>query len=396
MADARLAPLAYPFNDPQGLTLHERYRDALAHPRLTRVRLPYGEPAWLATRFADVRAVLGDPRFSREEAARHDAPRTQPVQPPPGILSSDPPHHTRIRNLIAKAFTPRRVEEMRPAIRARAEELVGAMLAMGPPVDLVEHYALALPVSVICELLGVPLEDRPRFRQWSDDALSTNRLSKEEFEASRTGLQSYMTELYDKRRAAPRDDLVSALIAVRVDDDRLSEEELLDLGVSLLVAGHETTASQISNFLYVLIEEPEQWERLRADPGLIPAAVEELLRYVSTGSGGGRVRYATEDVEVGGTRVRAGEPVLVAFGAANRDAERFEDPDALVLDRNDRHHVGFGHGVHHCLGAALARVELQETLRVMLDRMPGLRLAGDITWKTKMLVRGPRVMPIGW
>jgi cytochrome P450 len=389
-------PLAYPFNQDEGLALDEAYAAAREAAGMVRVRLPFGEPAWLATRYADARLVLGDARFSRELAAEHDAPRPMPVQQTTGILSMDPPDHTRLRTLVAKAFTVRRVEQLRPKVRDLARRLVGEMVAGGQPADLVEDFALPLPVAVICELLGVPVRDRPRFRVWSDAVLSTSRLTAEESEASREELRDYMRGLIAAHRAEPADDLMTALIEARDMRDRLTELELVDQCVGILVAGHETTASQIPNFVYALLERPEQWATLRDDPELIPAAVEELLRFVPLGAGASFPRYAKEDVQVGGTLVRAGEPVLVAIGAANHDALRFEAPGEIRFDRASNQHLGFGHGVHHCLGAPLARVELQEALRALLGDLPTLRLAGDIEWKTEMLVRGPRTMPVGW
>lgn len=270
------------------------------------------------------------------------------------------------------------------------------MEAAGPPVDLVEEYALPIPVAVICRMLGVPEEDRPKFRIWSDAALSTSSLTAEEFDANREELRAYMAGLIAQHRAEPRDDLMTALIEARDGGDRLSELELVDLCVGILVAGHETTASQIPNFVHTLLDHPGEWQRLGSDPGLIDSAVEELLRFVPLGSGAGQPRYAKEDIEVGGTLVRAGSPVLVAVGAANRDALRFSAPGKLDLSRATNQHLGFGHGVHHCLGAPLARLELQEALGALTARFPDLRLAGDIVWKGEMLVRGPRVMPVGW
>ncbi len=308
----------------------------------------------------------------------------------------DPPDHTRLRRLSAKAFTVHQVEKLRPDIRALAEGLIDDMIAAGPPADLVEDYALPIPVGVICRMLGVPTEDRPRFRVWSDNALSTSSLTADEFHASREELREYMRGLIEQHRARPADDLMTSLIEARDVGDRLSELELVDLCVGILVAGHETTASQIPNFVYTLLDYPEQLALLREDPDLIPAAVEELLRFVPLGIGGSQARYATEDVEVGGTLVRAGEPVVVAVGAANRDALRFTEAGKLDVQRESNGHLGFGHGAHHCLGAPLARLELQEALRALILRMPGLRLAGDIVWKTEMLVRGPRSMPVGW
>ncbi|MFD7921975.1 cytochrome P450 [Streptomyces sp. NPDC059740] len=391
-----LAPAAYPFNESGGLDLAEAYTAALQAPGLLRVQMPHGEPAWLATRWADARLVLGDQRFSRAEASRRDEPRHNEGRIDSGILSMDPPDHTRLRTLVTKAFTVRQVERMRPAVRELVRELLDAMEEAGPPADLVETFALPLPVAVICRLLGVPEEDRPRFRVWSDAALSTSSLTQEEMQANREELIAYLSGLIAERRVRPREDLMTALIEARDVGDRLSEQELVDLCIAILVAGHETTASQIPNFVYALLDHPDQWARLQADPALVNGAVEELMRFVPLGAGASFPRYATADVEVGGTLVRAGEPVLVAVGAANRDALRFAEPGRLDVGRQEVQHLGFGHGVHHCLGAPLARMELQEALAGLLARFPGLRLAGDVVWKQQMLVRGPREMPVGW
>ncbi|MFF9350869.1 cytochrome P450 [Streptomyces sp. NPDC014734] len=396
MTTAEAAPVAYPFNTAEGLGLAEEYERVRDRTGLLRVQMPYGEPAWLVTRYADARLVLGDQRFSRAVAASHDEPRQSEGQRDGGILGMDPPDHTRLRSLVAKAFTVRQVEKLRPQVRELTAELLDAMEAAGQPADLVDLFALPLPVAVICRMLGVPTEDRPKFRVWSDAALSTSSLTAEEFERNRDELRAYMAELIAQHRKAPQDDLMTALIEARDGGDRLSELELVDLCVGILVAGHETTASQIPNFVLTLLDHPDQLERLRAEPGLVPNAVEELLRFVPLGSGAGQPRYATEDIEVGGTLVRAGSPVLVAVGAANRDALRFTAPGVLNVARESNQHLGFGHGVHHCLGAPLARLELQEALSALITRFPGLRLADDVTWKTEMLVRGPRVMPIGW
>jgi cytochrome P450 len=396
MTTTQTEPLAYPFNEDEGLDLNEAYAAARAAEGLTRIQMTYGEPAWLATRYADARLVLGDKRFSRAAAADHDEPRTSPGKRNSGILMMDPPDHTRLRTLVAKAFTMRRVELLRPRVAELATDLLAGMKAAGEPADLVEDFALPIPVAVICELLGVPVEDRGKFRAWSDAALSTSSLTAEEFERNREELRDYMRGLIAQHREQPADDLMTALIEARDVRDRLTELELVDLCVGILIAGHETTASQIPNFVYSLLDQPGQWAKLVAQPELVPAAVEELLRFVPLGAGAGFARYATEDIEVGGVLVRAGEPVVVAIGAANRDALQFDEAEGLVLDRADNHHLGFGHGVHHCLGAPLARLELQEALSALLREMPELHLAGDIVWKTQMLVRGARSMPIGW
>ncbi|BCK73216.1 cytochrome P450 [Streptomyces libani subsp. rufus] len=396
MTTADTAPLSYPFNVPESLELSEEYEQARNRPGLLKVRMTYGEPAWLVTRYAEARFVLGDQRFSRAEGARHDEPRQSEGRQDSGILGMDPPDHTRLRTLVAKAFTVRQVEKLRPQVKQLANELLDELEAAGPPADLVDRYALPIPVAVICRMLGVPAEDRPRFRVWSDAALSTSSLTAAEFDANMEELRAYMRQLIEEHRRAPQDDLMTALIDARDVNDRLSEVELVDLCVGILVAGHETTATQIPNFVLALLDHPGQLALLRERPELIGGAVEELLRFVPLGSGASQARYATEDVEVGGTLVRAGTPVLVAVGAANRDALRFDAPGTLDISRTGMQHLGFGHGVHHCLGAPLARLELQEAIGALITRFPDLRLAGDVVWKSEMLVRGPRVMPVGW
>jgi cytochrome P450 len=205
-----------------------------------------------------------------------------------------------------------------------------------------------------------------------------------------------MAGLIERHRSAPRDDLMTALIEARDVGDKLTEPELVELCISILVAGHDTSVSQIANFAYALLDQPGAWLRLVEDPGLVTAAVEELMRFIPLIATASFPRYPTEDVTVGGVLVRTGEPVLVAVGAANRDALQFSSPDELRFDRATNHHLGFGHGAHHCLGAALARLELQESLAALVRELPGLRLAGDPEWKAAMLIRGPGSMPVRW
>jgi cytochrome P450 len=298
--------------------------------------------------------------------------------------------------LVTKAFTARRVEALRPRAQQIADSLVDAMLAQGAPADLVEDFALLLPITVICELLGVPVEDRTDFRVWSDAFLSTSKFTVDEVIVHRGQLRAYIAALIAARRDDPRDDLLTALVSARDDDDRLSEEELLSLSEAILIAGHETTASQIPNFVHTLLVHPDQLAVLGADLDLVPRAVEELLRFTPLGEGGTQARYALEDVELGGITVRAGEPVVVAIHAANRDETVYTRPDELDLHRREASHIGFGHGPHHCLGASLARMELQVALRTLLGRLPGLRHAGEVTWKSGLSTRGPEHMPITW
>ncbi|MFE5325094.1 cytochrome P450 [Embleya sp. NPDC056575] len=387
-------PVAYPFNEAAGLELSARYAEAQQADGLERVRLPYGEPAWLVTRYADARLVLGDARFSRAACTAHDEPREQPGRVTAGIGATDPPDHTRLRKLVAKAFTVQRIERLRPGIRALAERLAQDMADSGPPADLVESFALPLPVAVICRVLGVPEADRPLFRKWSDDAVSSN--TAEQVASSMRELSAYMVELIAEHRVRPADDLITELIEARDIGERLSEAELVEQCMGLLIAGHEATAMLIPNFVHLLLGRHHGLGWLRDEPDRIPAAVEELLRFVPLRTGALAARWATEEVEVGGTPVREGEPVMVSVGAANHDARRFTAPDVLDLGREGNRHVAFGHGVHHCVGAPLARLELQEALRALALRMPSLHPAGDVVWKSRSLVRGPHTMPVGW
>jgi cytochrome P450 len=389
--------ITYPVTEPGELDPDPLFQEWRAEQPLVRVRLPYGEPVWLATRYADAKIVLADPRFSRAAALGHDQPRTRPHIPPAGtLLDFDPPEHSRLRRLVTKGFTARRIAELRPHVQGIADGLVDTMIADGSPADLVDGFALPLPVTVICELLGVPFEDRGAFRYWSDAMLSTTRMDPSEVATALGQLRAYLADLVEQRREDLRDDLLSALITARDENDRLSEDELLSLAQLILVAGHETTASQIPNFVWVLLHHPDQLERLKADPDLLPTAVEELMRYVPLGFGAGSARYATEDVELSGVLVREGEPVVAMVGSANRDERAYPDAGTLDLGRQGPTQLGFGHGAHHCLGAPLARMELQIALGTLFSRLPDLRLAGDIAWKKGMSTRGPERMMVAW
>jgi cytochrome P450 len=391
---------SYPFSQPDRLHLDPLYAQLRRTEPLVRIRMPFGEEAWLATRYADVKTVLGDPRFSRAASVGRDEPRITPRQIGGGILSMDPPDHSRLRRLVAKAFTARRVELLRPGATAIATELIDAMVAEGPPVDLVARFATPLPVRVICELLGVPAADQDRFHTWSEAIVSTTSLTPQQIAGYLDNLHDYMAGLIAQRRVTPTDDLIGALVQARDgDNDRLSEQEMVQLAAGLLAAGHETTVTQIPNFVYILLSNPDQLALLRSTPALVPGAVEELMRYVPLGVAAAFARYATEDIDLGGVLVRGGDPVIASLSSANRDGEVFEDPDRFDVTREVNPHIGFGHGVHHCLGAQLARMELQVALDTLLKRLPALRLAvaeKDLDWKTGLLVRGLRSMPVTW
>ncbi|EME54995.1 cytochrome P450 [Amycolatopsis decaplanina] len=382
----------FPF-DEEGLELNESYRRARTTPGLVRVQQAYGEAAWLATRYEDVRFVLADPRFSRAMSMTENCPRTTEGVQRGGLLFMDRQDHSRIRGLVAKAFTMRQVAALRPKVHELTDTLAGRIASGTPPVDLVEGYAKPARSTVIFELLGIPPEDRDGFRGLCEGVLSTGAMSAEEFGANHVKLNGYMAELVQRRRREPGEDLMTALIAARDVRDRLSEDELVNVCIDILLPAYQ---SQVPNFVHALMRQPGTWDRLVAEPRLLPSAVEELVRFVPLVEGAPFPRYATEDIAIGGVAVRAGEPVLVSMAAANRDSSVFVDADELVLDREDNRHLGFGHGIHFCLGAQLARMALYEELGALLRRIPTLRPAGEAVWNTEMGIRGLRTMPVGW
>jgi cytochrome P450 len=396
------APVPFPFPPPPSIFHPSPELKELQRSRpVVQFQLPDGKTGWLVTRYEDVRQVLIDPRFSRAAAAGPDVPDTGLGQASAdSILGMDPPEHTRLRRLVAGAFTARRVETLRPRVVKLIDELIDRMCTLPQPADLVENFSLPLPVQVICELLGVPAEDRHIFHEWSDTLLSDINRDPKEIEAAFGHLAEYIGKLIAIKRAQPAEDLMTALIAARDGQDRLSEEELVRLGITLLIAGHETTANQINMFLLTLYEYPEQLERLRADREMIPQAVEELMRFVQLGAvGAGLPRVTTEEVELGGVRLPAGAAVIPVMTAANRDPAVVYDPDRLDVTRPQSAHLGFGAGVHHCLGAQLARMELQEALRGLLGRMPRMEIAApveELNFKDGMIVRSLRALPVRW
>jgi cytochrome P450 len=357
-----------------------------------------GGGLWILSRFADCRAALLDPRFSSD--LRHaadfdpDAPLAQAASAL--MVYNDPPDHTRLRGLVQKAFTPRRVHDLRPRVEEIVAELLGARAASGE-MEVLGDLAYPLPFRVIAELLGVPAGDHGRFRAWANDmSLVLEPVQSDERRAralaASVKLGEYLQPQFAERRARPRDDLLTALVQAEEAGDRLSESELGANVVQLLIAGHETTQNLIANGLWALLRHPEQLARLREDPELVPAAVEELLRYDSP------VQFATriarEDVEVGGATIPRGARVMVLLGAANRDPARFAEPDALDVERPDRGHLAFGHGPHFCLGNALARLEGDVALRA-LTALPDLRAAGEAPrYRDTAMLRGLRELHV--
>jgi cytochrome P450 len=390
----------YPFGPVHRLEIDPLYFWLQDNEPLARVKLPYGDEAVLLTRYDDNRLALGDPRFSLAQAAVRDTPRLQPERVGAILTDQDPPEHTRLRRLIAKVFTVRRVARLREQAEQIASELVDGMVASGTSADLVASFAVPLPGLMVCELVGVPYEDRDEFRDWVGAFMSVTAITVQERYAQIGKLAAYLATLAAKRRVAPTDDLLSELVIASEEGDRLTEDEVIQLTVVLLAAGYESTASQITNFTYALLTHPDQLALLRDRPGLMPGAVEELMRwtpllvYADT-----LPRYTTAEVEFSGGTVAAGEAVLLAKHAANRDWRQYADPNRLDLTRDAQGQLGFGHGPHHCVGAPLARMDLQVGLATLLERFPDLRLAvseDEIEWKSGMAVRGPVALPVAW
>ncbi len=399
MADTRTVR-SYPFGSIHGLEIDPVYFWLQEHEPLARVKLPYGAEGWLLTRYDDVRTALGDPRFSLAEAATRDVPRLTPQRYGAILTDQDPPDHTRLRRLVAKAFTVRRVEQLRTRAEQITDELLDAMMQAGPPADLAQALAIPLPGLMVCELIGVPYTDRDQFRDWVGAWMSVTALTPEQRGRYIARLAGYLTTLAGQRRQNPTDDLLGALVTAAEEGDRLTEDEVVQLTMVILAAGYESTASQIVNFTYALLTHPDQLALLRSRPDLMPNAVEELMRWVPLLAVADVLpRYAVADVELTGGTVRAGEPVLLAKHAANRDRRRYEDPDRLDITRDAQGQLGFGHGAHHCLGAPLARLDIQTALTALLRRLPHLRLAvpeAELQWKSGMAVRGPVALPIAW
>ncbi|GDY31010.1 cytochrome P450 [Gandjariella thermophila] len=363
------------------------------------------------TRHADCAAMLRDNRFghggpeqlpvpSPEYQVRDDALVDENGVPVRSFLRLDPPDHTRLRRLVAKAFTPRMVARLAPRIERITGELLDAALAAGTG-DLISALAAPLPVIVISELLGVPLRDRERFTAWSHamargldpDFLIPPQVRARQVEA-RAEFVGYFRALIAERRRDPGDDLLSALVGVCEQGDVLTESELLATCVLLLIAGHETTVNLIGNGVLALLRHPEQFTRLRAEPELAGRAVEELLRFDSPVQLTARV--ALQDADINGTPVPRGSFVLALIGSANRDPDAHPDPDRLDIGREPSRHLAFGQGIHFCLGAPLARLEGQIALRALARRAPALRLAGEPSWKDNIVLRGMARLPVAF
>ncbi|MBE1579801.1 cytochrome P450 [Amycolatopsis roodepoortensis] len=387
---------AGPFDPPSEIT---RLRESRP---VSPMVFPDGHEGWLVTGYDEVRQLMADTRFSSRqdigilhvpyETPGMPAP-TEPSPPMPGMfVAMDPPDHGRLRKRLTGAFTVKRMKQLEDHIVEITERQLDAMAALTPPIDLVKEFALPVPSLVICELLGVPYEDREKFQADSAQLMVRDQTLEEKM-AAFIGMNTFLTELVTRKRETPGDDILSDL--GRHDD--LTMEELTGAAFLLLLAGHETTANMLSLGTFALLEHPEQLAELRADAELMPGAVEEMLRYLSVADI--FFRYATEDLELGGETIPAGSTVIISLLAANRDPRRFENPDALDLHRNARGLLSFGHGIHQCLGQQLARIEMRAGFEGLLRRFPTLALAvpaDEVKLKTDMNIYGVHELPVTW
>ncbi|MFI6278940.1 cytochrome P450 [Streptomyces sp. NPDC050988] len=400
--------------------VYERLRDTAPVHRITG---PDGSPAWLVTRYDDVREALANPRLSLDK--RHALPGgykgfALPPALDANLLNMDPPDHTRVRRLVGRAFTTRRVEQLRAPIRQTADRLLDALGAHGGT-DLIAAYAAPLPITVICDLLGVPDGHRRDFRAWTDVLVAPDPARPQAAKEAIVAMLGFFTQLIADKRKEPADDLLSDLIAVRDEsgstgndragsggsgsdragsdragNDRLTEDELMSLAFLILFAGYENTVQLIGTAVLALLQHPDQLAALRADPTRLPAAVEEFVRYDGPALLAIR-RFPREDVAIGDVTVPAGETVLLSLAAANRDPRRFPDADRFDLGRDAGGHLALGHGIHYCLGAPLARLETEIALAALLERLPDLGLDGDpddLRWRPSLRARGLLALPV--
>lgn len=393
----------YEVPDVSGLDFDPFLREALRADPVIRIRLPHGAPGecWLATGHDAVRFVTSDPRFSRDIVGRPLPTMNRYLIPLDRAVSFvDPPGHTRVRSVVSSAFNRSAMAALRPRAQAALDRLIDSMVAAGPPADLVQEVTSPFPLHVIGSVLGVPEADRPRVRAWADTILSR---AKDEAEVEqgrriREEARVFFEELARERRRRPQDDLISELGAA-VDSGAIEEEELLALTTLMAFNGWHAVRNHTSNMVYLLLTDDSLRGRLRSDPHAVPAAVEELLRWIPHKQGVGQARIATEDVEVGGVLIRRGEAVYVSYVAANWDERCYPDPHRIDIDRKGPAHLAFGYGPHHCLAPLLARMEAELLLATLLARLPGLRLAaepGDVRWQKDALIRGPVALPVTW
>jgi cytochrome P450 len=365
---------------------------------IAKTQLPDGTAVYLVSRYADVVAGLKDERLIKNihnARPESNAGMTRMINDA-SMLKADPPQHTRLRALAHAAFTPRFVQQLRPRIQEIADRLVDVVQDQGS-MDLISDLAFPLPITVICEMLGVPARDAPLFRAWSRALIASGALSSETPQVIPEAIEllQYLSARITERRAAPQADLISALTQANERGDQLNEVELLGTSLLLLVAGHETTVNLIGNGLFALLQRPDEWERLKADPTLVKDAVEEMLRLVNPVQLVNR--YAAEEVVIAGVTIPKGSHLLLVLAAADHDLDVFEQPERLDIGRAPTRHLAFGQGIHYCLGAPLARLEGEVALTTLLTRLPNLQLAiapEDVIWRPSIELRGLESLPV--
>jgi cytochrome P450 len=388
-----------PFIVSSGIARHQGFAELAAKGPLTHLTLFTGVPVWLVTGYAETRALLAHPDVVRSpmDGPHRDQITAELVNATEQhMLVVNPPDHTRLRKLVTAAFTRRRIEGLEPRIREIAAGLLDEMAAAGDGVDLVDAYSYPLPITVICELIGIPMRDREEFRRWSSVAVNATVHTPDEYIEAVGAMVGFIRGLIEEKREAPADDLLSALIEARDGSDRLTEDELTSMIFLLLAAGHETTVNLITNGVHALLRHPDQLALLKAEPERLPAAVEEILRY--DGPLQAAIPYVAQaPIEIGGSRIEAGEVIVFALLPANRDGRKTDRPDELDITRPENAHLAFGHGIHHCLGAPLARLEGRIALGMLFDRFPDLRLAApeqDPDRAASLLMNGIRELPV--
>ncbi|MFJ9821336.1 cytochrome P450 [Streptomyces sp. NPDC101151] len=391
-----------PFDFSEGLEFDPSLAALMDRDAITRIRLPYGDSdAWLVTGFEGVQQVTTDQRFSRAAILDHDYPRLtpEPIVSAESINVMDPPHSSRLRHLTSQAFSQRQVDRMRGKITRRAGTLLDEMAAQGPPVDLVHHLSDPLPQQTIFDLLGIPHDDWARVQQNLRQLLATGPDRGKIAATAKAELRAYFGELVEQRRSSPGKDLISALVAARDGDDVLDDQEVAVMALTLTLSGQDTATCQISNICYLLLTRPELMKHFRSRPEALTDSLNEMLRVIPFRKGVGIPRVALEDVEMGGVRIRKGDFVHVSYLTANRDPDRYPDPDFIDPDRPPAPHMTFGWGGHRCIAVPLAMAELEVAIGQLLERFPGLRLAvppEEVRWDTETIRRFPIELPVAW
>lgn len=401
MTDTTSEVIRYPIVAEHALDVDPRCI-ALQEIGPVRVQLPYGEPAWLATSYADVKAVHGDRRFGKEIGVHHDPPRLhQRAAIDPNMLAMmDPPRHTRIRKLTSATFAKPRVRDMSDWVDGFVTELLDAMAAEGNEADVMD-FSWTLPNHVVTGILGIPVDDVPTFRGWIDTMLAASSTMEQRAE-NHAALLEYIRGLISVRRTSPTDDVLSELVQARDDEDRLTEDELVMLSLSLFLGGFETTVAELGSMVFTLLSQRHLWEELVADRDLLPAAIDELFRWIpSFRYGFPNPRWAIEDVELShGVVIPAGDAIIGERSVAHRDETVYPHASEIDFHRdNPAPHLMLGWGPHHCVGAHLATLELHLSLAAILERFPTMRLTVDpseIEWSTQTLLRSPVALPVAW